>query len=451
MLPLNNNTLNKLLAGLGAGILLFYIFCELGVLNSGFTGDFPHFYAAARALIVGDPLYASGTGGYIYPPFFAFLITPLAHFSEKTACMLWQGVNLCLIVLIFILGFRVLASGLQLKLNRWQALGACALALILSYHELWWEFKWAQTDLFILAGFALSLYWLDRKPYLAGACLGVIANVKYQSLLFLPFLLLRARWRAILGLLVGGVAAALLPALMIGWQRNLEYLTIALRGIINMPGPQHLSRDYAARVPDMLWGGNISITSGMARIFVDHGLSKSAALIVVFAIACVMFFILWSLFRRYNIPFLWRTPRTLNNPQQEKLIITLEWSAILLIMLIFSPQCNIRHLILILNVNLLAVLMLLYPRPNVKRWPILTGILIFQFGKLFDDLIAHPLHLPWSYFGGPCWTLLIFLPLIISTGLAYCRDLYPESLSIQSPSEKVWLSALPCSRRGSWW
>ena len=83
-----------------------------------------------------------------------------------------------------------------------------------------------------------------------------------------------------------------------------------------------------------------------------------------------------------------------------------------------------RHLVLLLYVHLLAAVLLLFPRHNVKRWPVLTAVLIFQFGKLFDGLIAHPLHLEWSYFGAPCWTLLIFLPLIISNGLAYCCDIY---------------------------
>ena len=191
-----------------------------------------------------------------------------------------------------------------------------------------------------------------------------------------------------------------------------------------MPGGHHQAGEQIARVPAMIWHGNISITSGLARIFLDHGQPQSHALILVFAIAIAMFGLLWKIFQRQKIPFIFRTPQTLGNAQKEKGIIILEWSAIMLGMLIFSPQCNMRHLILLLNVHLLAAVLLLFPHHNVKRWPVLTAVLIFQFGKLFDDLIAHPLHLEWSYFGGPCWTLLIFLPLIISNGLAYCCDIY---------------------------
>ena len=413
-----------MLTGFGIGLILFYIICELIQLNLTSRNDFRIFYQAAQALKWGNDPYITSIGWYPYPPFLAYILIPLTHFSEKNACLIHESLNVCLLICNFILGFRVLASAFQLKFNRWQALGACSLALLFCYHEVWWEFRWGQVDLYCLVGVALGLFWINSKPYRAGICIGITAIIKYQSVIFLPFLLFRARWRMVIGMTLGIVAGALLPALSVGWHRNLEYLAVALKGIVNMPGGHHQAGEQIARIPAMIWSGNISITSGLARIFLDHGWPQSHALILVSAIAIAMFGLLWKIFQRQKIPFIFRTPQTLGNAQKEKGIIILEWSAILLGMLIFSPQCNMRHLILLLNVHLLAAVLLLFPRHNVKRWPVLTAVLIFQFGKLFDDLIAHPLHLEWSYFGGPCWTLLIFLPLIISNGLAYCCDIY---------------------------
>ncbi len=385
--------------------------------------DFYNSYVAARALILGTPLYESGTGLYIYPPFYAVILTPLAHLSEKFAHLIWLGVNVSLIVTVLFLGFRVLASGFQLRYSRWQAAGACALAVLLSQDQIHWELVWNENDLLILASFALALYWLDKKPFMAGASLGLTATIKYQGLCFLPFLIFRARWRAVMGLIAGAAAGAFLPALMIGWDRNLQYLMIALRGIANMTRLTDLPLDNAAHVPSVTWGANISVGSTMLRIFHDHGWQQSNAYLLLMGIAIFIFFLLRGMFQRQGIAFIWRTPQSLKNPEQEKIIVNLEWCALLICMMAFTPQGMRRHLILLLNVNLLAAVMLLFPRPRVSRWPLAAGVLIVQLGllRLPGTALTHFEECA----GIPYWGFLIFLPILISRGLTYYRDIYP--------------------------
>ena len=385
--------------------------------------DFYQSYLAARSLISGTNLYQSGQGAYIYPPFFAFILTPLGQLSEKFAHLIWLGLNVAFIPIILILGFRILASAFQLSFSRWQAAGACALAVLLSLDQIHGEFIQNQNDLLILCGIALSLYWLDRKPFTAGTCLGLVAAIKYQGLFFLPFLIFRARWRVAMGLIIGLAGGAFLPALMIGWNRNLEYLQIALRGMANMTGLTHLPLDYAARVPLVTWGANVSISSGMMRIFQDRGWPESNAYLLLMGLAISTFVLLWWMFQRQGIAFIWRTPQTFGNPQQEKMIVNLEWCALLIFMLVFSPQGTKRHLILLLNVNLLAAVMLLFPRPPIKRWPLLAGTIMVV-------LAIWRLPLPsaffnfWTYVGFPYWSYLFFLPILVNSGLAYYQDIY---------------------------
>ncbi len=374
-------------------------------------------------MISGTNLYKSGQGAYIYPPFFAFILTPLAQLPHKLAHLLWLGVNVSFIPLILILGFRILACGFQLSFTRWQAAGACALAVLLSLDQIHGEFIQNQNDLLILLGITLSLYWLDSKPFTAGICLGLISAIKYQGLFFLPFLIFRARWRVIMGLAAGVAGGAFLPALMIGWNRNLEYLKIALRGMINMTSFTHLPVDYAARVPLVTWGANVSISSGMIRIFQDHGWPEGNAYLLLMVIAILTFFLLWWMFQRQGVAFIRRTPQTFGNPQQEKMIVNLEWCALLICMLAFTPQGTKRHLILLLNVNLLTAVMLLFPRPSIKRWPLLAGTIMVV-------LAIWRLPLPsaffnfWTYAGLPYWSYLFFLPILVNSGLAYYQDIY---------------------------
>jgi hypothetical protein len=385
------------------------------------NNDFYIFYHAAQSLLQGIPLYQEQDINYVYPPFFASVLIPLTYFSPFVAHFIALCINVLLIVLILILGFRVLAVRLQLKFNLWQAAGACALALLLSQDLILREFKECQNDLLILAGFTLCLYWLDRKPLVAGAILGFIIDIKYQALLFIPFLLLRARWRAALGLVVGMIAGLLMPALLIGWNLNINYLGFALRGLVNIIEPTD-THTFAAHIPSIFWYGNVSICNGLARVFHIHGWPIEAALIIIVALAGVVFLWLWNQFQKSGIPFIWRPPHSLGDPQKEQTIINLEWAILLTCFLIFSPQCTRRHLILLLNVHLLAVVMLLFPRPGVKRWPVIVALLIAQLGQFRWGLVHG-----WpdgDTLGLPGWGFLIFLLLIVRANLAYYKNIY---------------------------
>ncbi len=426
------------LLSLGALVAVYCVFRVYKVFI--WKGDFYHFYMAAQAIIAGNDLYASGVGGYIYPPFFAFLITPLTHFSIIPALAIYQSMNVILLAIILILGIRTLESVLQIKLNSLQISSLCALTFILTNEQIWEEFSLAQSDLLILAGFCVALYLIDSKPKFAGICLGIIANIKYQSFFFLPFLLLRARWKVIWGFFIGVVLAAMLPALIIGWNRNLGYLLIALKGILTMPGENPLiSRSYAARVPEVTWGNNVTFTSGLSRVFLAHGLPKYYLILLICTIATLMITILTKFFHSRNIPFIWRTPETLGNSLQEKAIFYLEWNILLLGMVAFSPQGILRHFIYILNVNMFLSLMLLFPISKNKNWFFWLGTLVAEIAIMNNGtfLLVYPHSSGWNYYAISGWGLLILLPVLTKTGLDYCIILSRRKIVSTSPTEDL--------------
>ncbi|MBS0351983.1 MAG: DUF2029 domain-containing protein [Proteobacteria bacterium] len=416
----------KIYSFLGLGLIFFYLILETYLLiHKNFLGDLPVLLHAAYAIRNGYDPYQFTHGYFIYPPLQAFIFIPLTFLKLKIACLLWTVINFLLIFFILMLNFRIIATHFKFQCSRWQATAACSLALLMCYHELWWEIKWTQYDLMILAGFTLGLYWLDRRPYTSGIILGLIANIKYQPIVFIPYFLLRARFKIIVAIVVGITLGMLLPVAKLGWAKNLAYLKKASSGFIHMPGESLLNTYYPVKVPQITWSGNITITSGLTRVFLDHGWSQNRALITVFLIAVLTFLLLWRLFKKFAIPFMWRKPGLFCS-SKEPAVVTLEYFLIMIGMLIFSPQGTMRHFILLLGAHLLAIMLLLFPRNNVKRWPLLLGVLCYQAGKLYDDLIAHPLHWPWSYFGGPAWCLLIFMPLLVITSLSYLRDLFQE-------------------------
>src|SRR5947207_15129895 len=53
------------------------------------TKDFHHFYRAAVAMWNGIDIYAAANGHYIYTPFLAFILQPLALMPEQIAATTW--------------------------------------------------------------------------------------------------------------------------------------------------------------------------------------------------------------------------------------------------------------------------------------------------------------------------------------------------------------------------
>jgi hypothetical protein len=376
--------------------------------------DFGVLYQAARAVGSGANLYQSASH-YIYPPLLACVLEPLSRLNWFPASLIWLGITIALIVIILVVGFRTLSSAFKLNCHLADSLAICSLALLLSYNQVRSVIRSGECDAVSLAGIAVGLYWLRRRPSLAGALLGMTVLIKYQSICFLPLLLLRGRWRAALAMIAGIIAAALLPALWVGWERNLEYLTMAFHGLM-MTETTLLSP--AIRLPPLDWWMNISITNGLVRAFQGHDLPVSDALIMASTIAFLTFLFLWWIFQSYGVPLLWRTPATLQNPKKESAIFYLECAALLTAMLAFSPQLLNRHLFILLNVQLLAGLLLLLPTQNVKRWPL---ILVFAI-ELVPLANFFPWSLEWKHIGGPGWALLLFLIVMIWNGLAYYRD-----------------------------
>ena len=232
--------------------------------------DFWVAYQAAQAVASGTDLYQS-VYGYIYPPLFACLLSPLAHLTYNSVFLIWLGINLTLLAVTLVAGVRALSSAFQLTLGFWQALTICSLAIILSYDPIRENLLQGECDTMTLAGIALGLLWLDRRPSLAGLVLGVTVLIKYQSLFFLPFLLLRGRWRVAIAMVAGVIAASLLPAILVGWKRNLEYLDIAIRGMMHFrslafpPGSPCAGHPLASQHFDHQWPDALFSGSGLIR------------------------------------------------------------------------------------------------------------------------------------------------------------------------------------------
>src|SRR5262249_32951150 len=139
------------------------------------------------------------------------------------------------------------------------------LATVVMFDRIRADLQMFQVNSVMLLMMTVALCWLDRFPIWAGAPLGLVMNIKYLSLAFLPYLLIRRRWVTALSMLAWTVAFAVLPATMIGWEKNLEYLEQALGRLQDVADPQ---QKFISAVPkaldrSMSAGMSVSIPSGV--------------------------------------------------------------------------------------------------------------------------------------------------------------------------------------------
>ena len=385
------------------------------------NGDFYKIHSGVVAMSQGQDIYATHERGYIYPPLFAALLQPLGSTTVRIAQGWWAAINFALTACALTLGFLAVSERLRVPRERVSALGAALLAVALAFDQIRWEFEKGQTDTLMLLAFAAGLYFLDRFPAAVGAVLGFAANIKFQTLVALPYLLIRRRWAAAAWMAAGCIAWALAPALVCGWDRNLQFLQTDLADVWN-----GLTGDNTGlHVHDVRWMSSISLVSAAARQWGEDALAATVALLAAGAFGTA-----WLVYRKRGIAmFSGRTPAADRQPPGPAVVL-LEWCGLIVASLAFSPQTMVRHTFLLLLVNLTVAAILLAPRAGVRRWPLAAGVIVMQLGTRLPPNASAFLkwRTAWNSIGGPSWCALALFISLLWTGLEYVRaGAAPES------------------------
>ncbi|HKW85033.1 MAG TPA: glycosyltransferase family 87 protein [Burkholderiaceae bacterium] len=383
-------------------------------------GDFEHFYHGARALRDGTDLYASGVRGYIYPPLLAFLFMPLAGFSVQTAAWIMLVVNLGLgLMCAWVMAGETLRR-FDVEPTTARVAAVAALATLFAATKLRSEFQMWQTNILLMAALVLALRFLDKRPRLAGLLLGLAFDIKYLPIVFLPYLLLRRRFVAAGWFCVGIVAFALLPALVTGWSTNLYYWAQALSGIAHLFGISTPGIP-PANIDPIGVGHSISITSGVSRLL-SHA-PRALGPAVVACIAAATALVLWRIYRRKGMPLAAWPGAAEQASQPWRLLVVLEWSALIALDLAFSPQTNPRHASLLLMTFVPMAAMLCFPSAGAPRWPAFAATGILLFGMLYPPNLSSTVQelAWWRHIGGAGWCMVLALPFFFVAGLARLR------------------------------
>jgi hypothetical protein len=397
------------IAGICAGILV----TDVNRIRHQATGDFEHFYFAAVAVYQGLDPYTAHTRGYIYPPLIAFLFQPLARFSWEQAAGIMLVVNVAVTLLAVALAVNEFLRRFAVPRGWLMTTTFMIPALLLNIDKIKGEWQMWQTDVWMLLLFVVALRWIDRLPFWAGIALGIAINIKYIPLIFLPYLLIRRRWRASIGLVAGTMLFALLPAISTGWNANLRNWGTATNGLLQMTGVSTGKAEEAAEVHDVRDSLSCSITSAMARTSGSH---PAVGFFLAALTALILFGVAWAMYRQRRIPMFYRI-----SPASMPVLTAVEWVMLIAIVLAFAPQTNTRHLFDALIFTSAASVFLVFARP-VNRWPLVVGTLILFFGFILPpgSRTFRGERTPailWLRMAGPCWCLVIAAFTLLWTGL----------------------------------
>jgi len=273
------------------GIHGFFLWNVRGRVQKG-DPDFTAFYTAGKILREGQAaqLYRGATQNavqwefatdtdirrgplpYICPPFEALIFVPLTFLPYGEAFVLWNLVNLGLLVAIAWWLRRASGSGAEFPLWDW------VLAL-LAFFPVFINFLQGQDAILLLLFFVLGFRALDRNAEFAAGCWFGLGVFKFHFVI--PLVMILALWkgqRLVLGFAATASAAALVSLGIVGWHGALRYPAYAWH-VVSVPGHGQTPLALMSNLLGLVTGWPVLETVGWPLRLV--ALAGSAALLIV--------------------------------------------------------------------------------------------------------------------------------------------------------------------------
>jgi hypothetical protein len=231
------------------------------------------------------------------------------------------------------------------------------------------------------------------------------------------------------------VAVALLPAVVFGWQKNLEYLHIALARLGHVFGLAAPSFELFNPHP-LAWERSRSIMSGLARVAEHFSLSPTFAYAGTGAVAAAWIALAAWIYRRNGLSLVARLlkPASLA-PALMSRVLALEICSVIAAIMALGPQTAKRHAIVLIPAMLLAGLVIIAGRVPAAKLKCAVGLALILVTSLLPATTVLELSRPWQSLGtigGLGWAFAIFALLLLDAGLAESRALHTAAPRVPS-------------------
>lgn len=178
--------------------------------------DFHMLYCTGKRFLNNEPIYTfeGNISYYKYAPFYAFFISPLALTSERTAASIWFIMNV-----IFFLALMYCLKELVVKnkehFNRYTlfyilTVVSCLRFIIGNFHQ-------GQSNIFMISLLFIGLYFMQHgKENFSAFFIAFSILTKYMPILFLPWLMVRKKFKLVAKIIIFVIILSILPALKLG-------------------------------------------------------------------------------------------------------------------------------------------------------------------------------------------------------------------------------------------
>lgn len=214
-------------------VIIFFIILFTGLFTSHKYrvstrkyGDFNCFYITGQRMLAHQDIYVlrdQETAEFRYTPVFALLMSGLALLSQSAADTVWFSVNFILCILMFVLLKRMLVR--EAVLSYRDIFLLYLLGLLGTFRFILHNLDSGQSNILMLASMIAGLYYASKKRELLGAAFFAFSiMIKYTPIIFLPYFILKRKFKLTGAIICFMVVYFLLPGVFIGMKSNLQYV-----------------------------------------------------------------------------------------------------------------------------------------------------------------------------------------------------------------------------------
>jgi hypothetical protein len=190
--------------------------------------DFPVYWHASQSLLDGrrdlyDPTFVWGTPNvlmdYRYPPLFLLMFVPLGMLSYTVAGYVWFALKSVALIATVLAIDQMAGQGIRNKPLLW----VCPVLIFAPYVVE--EFHYGNVHFFVICLTVIALYFFERgRNVLSASLLALSISIKIFPGFFLPYFLIKRKFRYVALTLLFLLLMNFLPAFYFGFEENVELL-----------------------------------------------------------------------------------------------------------------------------------------------------------------------------------------------------------------------------------
>jgi len=223
--------------------------------------DFGVCYRAGQRILSGETLYRTVDGHlqYKYAPVSAFFYSAFAALPYEAAKIIWYYLELFCLFAAGWLSYRCLPAW---EKGRWFVIGFGLLTLAKCIGR---EIELGQVNIFIIFILILMLLtWIKKREFASGVLWGISIFFKPYALVFLPYFLLKKRFKIVASGVAVLAAGLIAPALIFSWEGNLVVLK-EWAGTLSRSTPVLMAVSDNASLYAFLW----KLLGGQDQVWVE--------------------------------------------------------------------------------------------------------------------------------------------------------------------------------------